>query len=686
VTLVVVADAVRCTPNVSSPPSSAANLQFLGLLRQAFAHHAGTDARIDRAELQKALGLQSEFLAGRVLHCFDKDGNGFITVDEFLGGVRTLIFGSDRDKLHFAFRLHDQNGDGFIDYQELFRIIAISMAESDIRERPSQSLDRLAHAVFAKADLDGDGRISFDEFEAIVKARPALLWRMTRSEAIWVLPNEDLLSWLDDRAVRRLRRLSPAGEGGWAPVLFVAGWALATAGIFAAALVWGSARLATNPWTKVGKALALPIDFNGALILVPMLRHLLTRIRATRLSRFVPIDDAVDFHRLVGHALFALAVTHSAALSMAFALGHGRSALAHFLLTSRGLTGVLLLGVFVVMWVCALSFIRRTKRFELFYFTHLLYLAWLGLAIAHAPGFLWWIAIPLLGFALEQVFRIFRRGSKSSITSLRALRSGVTRVEIERPKGFRFGAGDYVFLRIPAIAPHEWHPFTISSAPERPNLTFHVRSLGNWTGALRDLAERTPDAQGLVAHVDGPYGSPTAHVFDSRFAVMIGAGIGVTPFASVLESIVLRQNAHSSADPKKRGRPPRTEKIHFFWLNRDQYSFEWFAALLQHLEHIDRDLVLDIHLCMTGGRTGATALGLELAREILHASGESDIITGLRTHTHLGAPDWETVLREVSGAHHPDTVDVYFCGPPGLGAKIRRICKRLGMPFREERF
>jgi hypothetical protein len=29
---------------------------------------------------------------------------------------------------------------------------------------------------------------------------------------------------------------------------------------------------------------------------------------------------------------------------------------------------------------------------------------------------------------------------------------------------------------------------------------------------------------------------------------------------------------------------------------------------------------------------------------------------------------------------------VYFCGPPGLGAKIRRICKRLGMPFRQERF
>ena len=31
---------------------------------------------------------------------------------------------------------------------------------------------------------------------------------------------------------------------------------------------------------------------------------------------------------------------------------------------------------------------------------------------------------------------------------------------------FHFRPGDYVFLNIPAIAKHEWHPFTISSCPE----------------------------------------------------------------------------------------------------------------------------------------------------------------------------------------------------------------------------
>jgi len=31
---------------------------------------------------------------------------------------------------------------------------------------------------------------------------------------------------------------------------------------------------------------------------------------------------------------------------------------------------------------------------------------------------------------------------------------------------FRYKPGDYVFIQIPDIAQYEWHPFTISSAPE----------------------------------------------------------------------------------------------------------------------------------------------------------------------------------------------------------------------------
>jgi predicted ferric reductase len=428
---------------------------------------------------------------------------------------------------------------------------------------------------------------------------------------------------------------------------------------------------------QIGRALGWCIDLNGALILVPMMRRLLTRVRTSWLGRAIPVDDAIDFHKIVAHSLFALSVAHGAAFALAFASGHGASSLAQLFVTSRGLTGALLLLVFAVMWIFSLRFIRRTSRFELFYFTHLLYVAWFALAIAHARPFVLWAGVPILGFAIEQLFRLRRRGPASAVLAGRALRSGVTHLEIARPPGFVYHPGDYVFLRIPKIAKREWHPFTISSAPEREALSFHVRTLGNWTGALRRRIEASEDTGDLVAYVDGPYGTPSHHILESRFAVLIGAGIGVTPFASLLESFVLREASD---------RPAKVERLHFFWLNKDQYSFEWFAALLSDLEQKDLMHLLEIHLCMTGARAGATALGLELAREAMHSSGRSDLITGLRTHTHLGPPDWEQMLGTIKKRHEPAKVDVYFCGPPGLSKKLREVCERLGMPFREERF
>ncbi len=661
------------------PRASTADQALLRILERSFARHAGADAVIDLPELKAALGIKSDYLAKRMFQLFDANGDGRIQKEEFLRAVETLLVGTDREKLLFAFRLHDHDGDGSLSREEVLRMIAISLAESEIVERPTQTAEQLVRALFAAADKNKDGSLSFDELEALLTKRPVLLRRMTQNEAIWIAPNEELLAWLDTKEHgRRLTRLSP--EGGYAPWVFLGLWALAHVGIFVVTWVLGVGAATSEPGSVamlVGRALAKCADFDGALLLVPMMRRLLTRVRASWLGRALPIDHAIAFHKIVGHTLFALAIAHAASFVMAFAFGHARSSPLDVFLRLPGATGAALLFVFAVMWFFSLGFIRRSSRFELFYFTHLLYVVWLVLAIAHAPVFLLWAGVPILGFVVEQVLRRLRRAPASRVVGSHALRSGVTHLEVARPPGFRFSPGDYAFLRIPSVAKREWHPFTISSAPERDLLSFHVRSLGNWTTALRRHVEARPNDPDLVAYVDGPYGSPSAHIFESRYAVLIGAGIGVTPFASVLESLVLRGNADE---------PPKLEKAHFFWLNRDQYSFEWFRALLMDLQRLDQNQLLDVHLFMTGARAGATSMGLELAREAMRAAGRSDLITGLRFHTHTGTPDWEGLLRFIAASHKPTQVDVYFCGPPGLAKKLRPICERVGMTFREEKF
>jgi predicted ferric reductase len=178
----------------------------------------------------------------------------------------------------------------------------------------------------------------------------------------------------------------------------------------------------------------------------------------------------------------------------------------------------------------------------------------------------------------------------------------------------------------------------------------------------------------MTLYVDGPYGSPTAHLFRSRYAVLIGAGIGVTPFASVVASMV------------RRASPTPLVKGHFFWVNRDQYSFEWFTQLLADVEARDATHLFDLHLLMTRGQAGAISTALEAARELAHDAGATDVVTGLRAYTHVGQPDWKHALDAIRTQHRGERVDVFFCGPPGLGAKIRKVCRELEMPFHEERF
>jgi hypothetical protein len=295
-----------------------------------------------------------------VLAGFDLDGDGVIVKHEFMEGVRKLIAGTDQEKLLFAFRVHDHNGDGSLSRDELYRMIAMSLSESDVSDRPTQSSQAVAHTLFAAADTNRDGNISFAEFEAVVRRYPAVLRSMTRSEAQWIAPNEDVLARLDGGAAAA----RPSSlENGWGPVLVVLAWIAANLGILAYGLLRGREGPPANELMRAGRALGLCIDFNGAVLLFPVMRRLLTWIRSTALGRALPIDQVIGFHRLVGHTLVGLGLAHSGAFVASYLIGHPKASIGGFvLLTQRGLRGVALVGVIAIMWLFALSIVRRSSR------------------------------------------------------------------------------------------------------------------------------------------------------------------------------------------------------------------------------------------------------------------------------------------------------------------------------------
>jgi ferredoxin-NADP reductase len=166
---------------------------------------------------------------------------------------------------------------------------------------------------------------------------------------------------------------------------------------------------------------------------------------------------------------------------------------------------------------------------------------------------------------------------------------------------------------------------------------------------------------------------------DAPHAVAIAGGIGVTPFASVLQSLLL-----SAQDPSLPR--PAIRKLRFVWLNRDQHSFEWFRDLLGELERRDSQGLLDVHTFMTAGRADMAGGILDFAQYVLGREQRGDLVTGLRAHTHMGAPDFDRLLESFYRSPNLPRPQVFFCGPTSLERVVAKSCARLGLRFRHERF
>ena len=668
------------------------------LLEKTFKKHAGADKLLDAGELRDALGLSDVFLAKRLLRVLvdsatsqgSKKTSPTVTRSEFVERVALLVSGDVENKLRFAFCIHDLDGDGYIQREELLEMMTACLAEEvsvetstgaeretaeALRDRRREQLadaEKLTQVLLHAVDHDADARLSYAEFSAEVCKHSGLFELITRSEARWIVPQCELLNPFRERRTRT-ERLARLIQNRGVALACLGTWLLANVALF----VFGGLQYrASGEWVMLARACGACLNFNGALILIPVMRRLLTRIRQVHALRALPVDDAIAFHRVVGHTMFGFALVHSGA-HLANYSAHGFGWTDRLSRVTAAQSGTLLLVVFALMW--GFSFLRRSRNFELFYFTHWLYLVWFGLLLWHGPVFYLWATVPLVGYVVDRFLRRSSSAEATQIVELDPLASEVTRVTLARPPAFAHQAGDYAFLRIPALAKHEWHPFTISSAPQRECITMHVRSAGNFTRALRELAEereRNGVTDPIEAYLDGPYGAPSSQIFEARNVVLIGAGIGVTPFASVLESLVMRAR-DGQAHPKR---------VHFFWLNREPLSFEWFHDLLTRIEQTDQGRLVDIRIFMTSGRGHITATFLNLARELLHQQGDPDLLTGLKSKTNMGRPDWLQELSEIAEQHRPDPVEVFFCGPRGLGHQIQAVCRDLELAFRQEDF
>ncbi|CAL8072330.1 unnamed protein product [Calicophoron daubneyi] len=102
-----------------------------------------------------------------VFRSFDQEHNGTLTFEQFIQALSSLTHGSQTDKLSWAFRLYDLNGDGVISKNEMLKVVnAIYDLLGRSTEPPIEENTITDHAdrVFRRLDLNQDGVISKEEF------------------------------------------------------------------------------------------------------------------------------------------------------------------------------------------------------------------------------------------------------------------------------------------------------------------------------------------------------------------------------------------------------------------------------------------------------------------------------------------------------------------------------------------
>lgn len=113
-----------------------------------------------------------------VFDLFDRDDNNVVDMMELICGISLLCAGSEDDKIHAVFNVFDENGDGFISMDEMFKFLTSVfkvvltpnvMGVMNSMGVTVQSAEDLATVTalecFKTADLNHDGKLSVTEFK-----------------------------------------------------------------------------------------------------------------------------------------------------------------------------------------------------------------------------------------------------------------------------------------------------------------------------------------------------------------------------------------------------------------------------------------------------------------------------------------------------------------------------------------
>lgn len=441
-------------------------------------------------------------------------------------------------------------------------------------------------------------------------------------------------------------------------------------------------------------------------MLLSMSRHFSTFLRRSYwISKFVNWDLSQAFHIKMSICGLLFATLHAIGhLTGTFLTGSrpGRQeALANvlgpeavpkpytaFIASLPGWSGIAALGMFWIISLLSMPWMRR-RSYEVFQIGHLLMFPMIALLCAHgtaallqAPMLGYWLAFPAILVIFERSWRLIR-GFMGVPTKAKVLDENTVEIVCKHPRGkdWRYSAGQYILLQVPKVSFFQWHAFTISSC-RKDILSVHIKCDGDWTNKLRDIALENDE---IKVGIDGPFGAPAQRFYDYDYSIIVGGGIGITPFSAILTD--LEESFEEQRDPwderrrsRSRSRPgsrrssrapsekqiqdfekparhPNPEqRVDFHWSVREKNDLLWFSDLLNraiegsHTQRLHGKLELNINTHITAKRKNiSTHVFRYLLDSYRTRSAPYSALTGLKQPSHFGRPDYDKILDEHFG-------------------------------------
>uniref|UniRef100_A0A0E0L3K5 FAD-binding FR-type domain-containing protein n=1 Tax=Oryza punctata TaxID=4537 RepID=A0A0E0L3K5_ORYPU len=724
------------------------------------------DGRLPQESFAKCIGMaDSKEFASEVFVALARrrsinPGDG-ITKEQLKEFWEELTDQNFDSRLRIFFDMCDKNGDGQLTEDEVKEVIVLSASANKLAKLKSHAAT-YASLIMEELDPDHRGYIEIWQLETLLRGMvtaqgpPEKVKLASASLARTMVP-----STYRSPMQRRFTKTVDFIHENWKRIWVLSLWAILNIALFIYKFVQYSRRDAFEVMgycVCVAKGAAETLKLNMAVILLPVCRNTLTRLRSTALGKVVPFDDNINFHKVIALTIAIGAATHTLAhvtcdfprlvscprdkfeATLGPYFNYVQPTYSSLVASTPGWTGILMIMIMSFSFTLATHSFRRSvvklpsplhhlAGFNAFWYAHhLLVIAYILLVLHSYFIFLtkqWYkrttwmfLAVPVLFYACERTIRRVRENSYGVSVIKAAIYPGnVLSIHMNKPPSFKYKSGMYMFVKCPDVSPFEWlwinrffnasrHPFSITSAPGDDYLSVHIRTLGDWTTELRNLFGKACEAQvsskkatlarlettiiadGLKEEtcfpkvfIDGPFGAPAQNYKKYDILLLIGLGIGATPFISILKDLLNNiksngdfQNTHDTelGCTFKSNGPGRA---YFYWVTREQGSFEWFKGVMNDVAESDRDNVIEMHNYLTSvyEEGDARSALIAMVQSLQHAKNGVDVVSGSKIRTHFARPNWRKVFSDLANAHQNSRIGVFYCGSPTLTKMLRDL-------------